>query len=630
MSVFTQLYESSTEVSLELNNKLVSIKNFCNSFYFSFSSSNQLDYTNHKNYYLSLYHNIYNNEFYDKEINNNDEENNYYFNDTREEIQLEIIKHQIELVNFIKFPTELVNKIKNQYNYFRYMIFYYYEINKYNIHSPIIKKINDLKYKQLCEKLSEELVSKLNNTEFDEYYDKHIEYKLQINEYEIERQYKNKYSNLIKEQINNFINYISIDKLDDLHFYVQNFIVNYNYYIVKLIKNPSIEFQINILKNYPKYFEYIQNITCEDEILKLDNTELIKIFKKHIYNIKFFHNINSYVKTNIVNYIHEEYCEKDNHNMFDFSIIPNPDTNLQLIIFRFNYHNVRYINNQTNEFKKIAYKENPNVLKYLDNLTEKTKLQIVESDPQSFKFLKNPSDSVIKRAIEKYPFNIEFVNNSSEELQMLAVTINLLSFFKIINPTENVKNKFKELDFYKFKYNYCSCSCNKQYILHKENINKLTKDEQINAINLNPNIFQLIDNPHKEVIKFAVERYPYNIKYDETYNKNLQLYAVNHDPRIFYDIKNKSFEEVENTIKHLNINDIYIFYESNYNCYNKDIYNEDDKNNDNDYDDVNNNSDDSNDSDNSDYFIDSDDSINGDNSDVSDNNDDGVNNIDNI
>lgn len=471
----------------ELNKKLSSVKDFTKKFYLH--NHVWRDYTDYYNYTKDKYNEMFiNKQEPDYENRINGKENDNYFNDIREVIQLEIIKHNIHLINFIKNPSEIVNKIKNQYNHFRYVLEYYYMRNLYDLHSSTN---NDDRY----------------SFDWD-----------------------------LKEPVKEFVKYIMIDRIDDLHSFIQDFIINKNINVIKLFENLPNDLQIRVFNERLAQFSYIKNITCIDELQELDDETLIKKLEECPSNIKYFKNISNDIKSAIIDHIHDEICDAEKYAYYDvsrnhnFSYIPNLNTELQLKIFDFYYKNVQYIKNQTVAFQKIAYRKNPNVLPYLKNPCEDMILKAIEGNPRIFQNFRNTSFKIQKRAVEKCAYNIRNISNPSEELQMLAITINVRVSQYIYNITNKVKQKIKELDIYDVE------STQGNYQLEnkkKKIINKLTEEEQIKAIDLNPNVFKLIDDPSYTIQKFAVERWSYNIQHIKKQSDELQLLAMNWDPETY-------------------------------------------------------------------------------------------------
>lgn len=266
-----------------VNEKILQIKNFANNF-----TTFKL-YINYTTRYKYDCESINEYEIIDK---NTEKDKEYFFNDKREIIQLELIKHNIHFVNYIKYPCEIIDKIKIQFNYFYYMIDYYYYFLLFD----------ELKYSS---------------------YD---DYDLDIDNF---------YYDLYHENYNNFLNNMSLIDIQDLHDLIQKYIIDEHSDIIKLIKNISVDFQLKIFKEKSEHVELIQNLTCMEFIEKQSDEYQLNLIENYISNIRYFKNMNNTIKSKVIDLIHIQIINKDINEIdgkFLFSFLTDLNTELQLKI----------------------------------------------------------------------------------------------------------------------------------------------------------------------------------------------------------------------------------------------------------------------------------------------------------
>lgn len=369
----------------------------------------EIDDINDKIKFIKSNHRLYYEMFYNNKntIAKNGNLNIFeeLFNNTIEVIQLELIKANIKFINFIKFPTEHINTIKNQYNFIKYMIDIY--------NNTVDNDFNDI-------------------SDDDEYF-----------------------LDLIGPILDNDDNFDNLETYDinNFHNLIHNFIVKQKPEILKYIKNHSLELQILIFKNCPEHIRNIDNLNInyfKHKIIQdpfnikyFRNKELQKLafsLNRHVYNDII--DPSEEIQLEILDYIPDifkyKYITNDNvkrkaveKNPYNIQNMYHASEELQVRAVELNPYVYPYIKNKCDKALEKVYE----VCKYttyinthnmfacqynndlIDTLTEEQIKSAIDLNPNIFREINNPSYNVQKFAVQRWHFNIRHITKQTEELR---------------------------------------------------------------------------------------------------------------------------------------------------------------------------------------------------------------------
>lgn len=212
-------------------------------------------------------------------------------------------------------------------------------------------------------------------------------------------------------------------------------------------------------------------------------------------------------KVEINEFSEEEQIEIINksNNIEIFSLIDNPSKRVIDVAFKKDFNAIMYIEKSSDEMQKIALEKDFNILKDIHNPSSLIVKNMVLNDPKLISKILYPSEELQLSIIDIDPFNIKFINNPSEETQFKAINKNVNTIEFIKRPTFNVQKKIFEID---------------------------------------PNLLIKIKYQDIALQKYIISKEMGNVKYINSYNKELEDYIkkINKD-RFFEDKNVLIFEE---------------------------------------------------------------------------------------
>lgn len=305
-----------------------------------------------------------------------------------------------------------------------------------------------------------------------------------------------------------------------------------------------------------------------------NNINVVKFFKKHKELLNFFMKIENFESSLCGSLIflikdpsEEQQFKAVCAEAFNIKYIKKPTANVQEYVVRHNYKTFYYIkkpcSNAQLEFIQNIEVHGSAIKKIYEKgiePNEKVKLIAVRKYPEAIKHIPNPSINVQVEAVERCANMIKYIKNPTEKVQLIAVKQNgnLINYIK--NPTKEIKiyaiaNKINLAK--KF-------TLTKDMILKIAELNsgilshtnfKISKEEQIKLVSINPNVIINLKKPCNEVQIKAIKK-DYNIikfiknptksaeklsKKIEEINKKLYETKVQDDLNLYFSFKDLDY-----------------------------------------------------------------------------------------
>ena len=106
---------------------------------------------------------------------------------------------------------------------------------------------------------------------------------------------------------------------------------------------------------------------------------------------------------------------------------------------RYNYHALKYVQNQTSEICKIAVKLNGRALEFVHNQTSEICEIAVHQNGWSLKFVHNQTPKICELAVKSNALALQFVHDQTSELCEIAVKSNKKALEYVHNQTLTCK-----------------------------------------------------------------------------------------------------------------------------------------------------------------------------------------------
>ncbi len=336
---------------------------------------------------------------------------------------------------------------------------------------------------------------------------------------------------------------------------------NKNYFYNNLVKfNQNLYYNKKKLKNLnndtKKFSKQYKLIRAENE----NNNN------NYLYNVTELYKINGYDMKNL------NYTKKD--NLFEQSILTENDKNIENILKKENYFDIKKETNYLYKTEKIIINK-----EYKPNEEEKNK----EIKKRKIKFKNiNEINKKHQKKLNEIKINYKYLNNISlkdlktknnnlkKEINDIEYSLKCLSQENIFDDNKNKNNKL----IYKIKtknlHNFLNNNKKSKTNLISINNKKMFRPKSLNNINEQEYKSKKLNNIYNRIMENNYENESKNIfNYIEKYT-NFNLPTINYQKgsnlrSMFKNMKNNS--KNLNTIKIAsNINDIYL---SNYNKYEK-------------------------------------------------------------
>jgi hypothetical protein len=171
--------------------------------------------------------------------------------------------------------------------------------------------------------------------------------------------------------------------------------------LLRFIKNPTKEMQIECLKKDGTVIQYIRNPSEELQKVAVENNP------EALFLIA---NPTDYVKIAVI----------ESKPGF-FSRINKSSNLVKLKAVEVGGYNIQHIQNPTKEMQMAAVRSEPSVIGLIINPSEEVQIEAVKSDFSVIQEIKNPSEAVQMAVIEQNAHGLSFIKNPTEAVQLAAV-----------------------------------------------------------------------------------------------------------------------------------------------------------------------------------------------------------------
>ena len=170
-----------------------------------------------------------------------------------------------------------------------------------------------------------------------------------------------------------------------------------------------------------------------------------------------------------------------------------------------------YINKS--KFKKFEYaniedliRNHPSEIRNIENPSERLQLIAVRKDGYKIIFIKNPTEKVQLEAVRENGYAIRYIKNPSEQVQLEAVKQNGYALEYIKNPSEKIQFEAVKQDGGSLEYiknEKVQLEIVKKYPLAIQYIKNPTEKVQLEAVKYNIGMLRWIDEPTEKVLEYC-------------------------------------------------------------------------------------------------------------------------------